>query len=676
MFRQPSPILDPDPPLPPVAPDLALHPLLRRQLQRIGLGSNRSPADPADWAALLRAVARTYERFEVAVGSNRRSQRLAADALAQANDRLRAERDTLESRVLERTAQLEQSRADLLEAQQLAGLGSWSYRIGADCIDVSTQLAELLGLSGDEPCSTLDSLLAHVVDEDRPTARRRLKLALRAPSRLSGELRLRDARGETRWFSCTIASQADAQGRVRRVRGAMLDITPRRLAEERVQRLAYQDDLTGLPNRAAFMQDIAQAVQHARLRGSRFALLFLDLDGFKEINDSLGHGAGDDLLQQVAQRIRGCLRQADRLARFGGDEFLVLIDPVRRQRDVVAVTRKILKAVATPLQLQGLMATVSASIGIAMYPDDGEDPQRLLKNADAAMYQAKENGRNAMHFYAPKINESLLEKLALINDLRAAVADGAIEVHYQPIVDGADGHVLGVEALARWNHPAHGPVPPSRFIPLAEETGLIGALSGIVLARACQQVVAWDAAGGLRHTLGTPYLSVNVSPVQLRDDAFVHELRTLLATTGLAAGRLQLELTEGTVMEDPARAATVLDTLSAMGVRIALDDFGTGHSSLAYLRRFPIDCIKIDRAFVSDLGRTARHEPIVPAILAIAHSLGATVVAEGVETRAQRRALLAMGCRAMQGYLFSRPLPPTVIDERLSLGTPSAHPVD
>jgi len=678
MLRQISPILDsePDPVMQPVARDDALHPLLHRQLRRIGLAGARAPIDEADWQALLRAVTRTYRRFEVAVGSNRRSQRLAAEALAQANERLRAERDTLESRVLERTAQLEQSRADLLEAQQLAGLGSWSYRIGENCIEVSVQLAELLGLRNDGPSGTLESLLDHVVEEDRPTARRRLKLAMRAPSRLSGELRLRDARGDVRWFSCTIASQANAQGRVDRVRGAMLDITPRRLAEERVQRLAYQDDLTGLPNRAAFMQDIGQAVQHARLRGSRFALLFLDLDGFKEINDSLGHGAGDDLLQQVAQRIRGCLRQADRLARFGGDEFLVLIDPVRRQRDVVAVTRKILKAVATPLQLQGLMATVSASIGIAMFPDDGEDPQRLLKNADAAMYQAKENGRNAMHFYAPRINESLLEKLAMINDLRAAVADGTIDVHYQPIVDGADGQVLGVEALARWNHPERGPVPPSRFIPLAEETGLIGALSGIVLARACAQVVAWDTGGALRHALGTPYLSVNVSPVQLRDDGFVHELRALLATTGLPPGRLQLELTEGTVMEDPARAALVLGALSGMGVRIALDDFGTGHSSLAYLRRFPIDCIKIDRAFVSDLGRTAREEPIVPAILAIAHSLGATVIAEGVETRPQRRALLALGCRAMQGYLFSRPLPPAAIDERLSLGARSHEPVE
>lgn len=673
--RDPDPETDPDrardQAAPPVARDDALHPLLHRQLRRIGLGRSPAPADPAHWSALLRAVTRTYERFEVAVGSNRRSQRLAAEALAQANDRLRAERDTLESRVLERTAQLEQSRADLLEAQRLAGLGSWSYRIGADRIEVSMQLAELLGLRGDERGGTLESLLGRVVDEDRPGARRRLKLAMRTPSRLSGELRLRDAHGEPRWFSCTIASQADAQGRVNRVRGAMLDITPRRLAEERVQRLAYQDDLTGLPNRAAFMQDIARAVQHARLRGSRFALLFLDLDGFKEINDSLGHGAGDDLLRQVAQRIRGCLRQADRLARFGGDEFLVLIDPVRRQRDVVAVTRKILKAVATPLQLQGLMATVSASIGIAMFPDDGDDPQRLLKNADAAMYQAKENGRNALHFYAPKINESLLEKLAMINDLRAAVADGRIDVHYQPIVDGADGRVLGVEALARWNDPERGPVPPARFIPLAEETGLIGALSGIVLARACAQAVAWDRAAGARPLPGTPYLSVNVSPVQLRDDAFVHELQALLSATGLAAERLQIELTEGTVMEDPVRAATVLDDLSAMGVRIALDDFGTGHSSLAYLRRFPIDCIKIDRAFVVDLGSTARQEPIVPAIVAIAQSLGATVIAEGVETRAQCQALLAMGCRAMQGYLFSRPLPPAAIDERLSLGIPS-----
>jgi diguanylate cyclase (GGDEF)-like protein len=400
------------------------------------------------------------------------------------------------------------------------------------------------------------------------------------------------------------------------------------------------------------------------VRGSRFALLFLDLDGFKEINDSLGHDAGDDLLRQVSARIRACLRQADRLARFGGDEFLVLIDPVRRRRDVETVTRKILKAVATPLKLDGLMATVSASIGIAMFPDDGEDANRLLKNADAAMYRAKQEGRNAMRFYAPQINASLREKVALINDLRAAVARGDLDVAYQPIVDGADGRLLCFEALARWNHPVRGAVAPAQFVPLAEETGLIGAIGGMVLARACAQLVEWDAASGASPGAPRPCVSVNVSPVQLRDEGFVRELRALLASTGLPADRLQLELTEGTVMADPARAAQVLGELSGMGVHIALDDFGTGHSSLAYLRTFPIHCIKIDRVFVGDLGRDGGQGAIVPAIVAIARSLGADLVAEGVESETQRQALLAAGCRAMQGYLFSRPLPAPACAER------------
>lgn len=262
----------------------------------------------------------------------------------------------------------------------------------------------------------------------------------------------------------------------------------------------------------------------------------------------------------------------------------------------------------------------------------------------------------------------------MINDLRAAVAGGAVSVAYQPIVGGGDGRVLGVEALARWDHPGHGAVPPSRFVPLAEETGMIGAIGVAVLARACAQVVAWDAARGGRGADGLPpYLSVNVSPVQLRDESFVGELRALLAGTGLPASRLQLELelTEGTVMADPAYAARLLGELSAMGIPIALDDFGTGHSSRAYLRTFPIDCIKIDRVFVTDLGQPGRHEPIVKAIVANAGSLGAGVVAEGVETEAQRQALLGMGCRTMQGYLFSRPLPAAALGERFRAPLPA-----
>jgi diguanylate cyclase (GGDEF)-like protein/PAS domain S-box-containing protein len=641
------------------------HPLLASALRRLGLARDDAVADPRRLRALLEVMNRRCARLEAAVEAERRSHRGAAAELAHANRALREERDNLESNIRERTAQLEQSRLDLLEAQRLAGLGAWSYNAAGRGVEVSTQLARLLGLEPGVRLDTLEALLDHVVEDDREGAQRALEAALRTPRRVTGELRLRDARGEVRWFASTIASHADEDGRVTRLRGAMLDVTARRLAETRVQRLAYHDDLTGLPNRAAFMDHIAEAAERARGLGSRFALLFLDLDGFKEINDSLGHDAGDDLLRQVSKRIRACLRQADRVARFGGDEFLVLIDPVRRRRDVEAVTRKILKAVATPLKLDGLMATVSASIGIAMFPDDGEDPSLLLKNADAAMYQAKQGGRNALRFYAPQINASLREKIALSHDLRAAVARAELGVAYQPIVDGESGRVLGVEALARWRHPERGPISPAVFVPLAEETGLIGAIGESVLAQACAQMVAWDAVRSQVDAMPEqPYLSVNVSPVQLREEGFARGLRTLLTGIGMPPTRLQLELTEGTVMEDPGRAARVLGELSAMGVRIALDDFGTGHSSLAYLRTFPIHCIKIDRAFVLDIGSDGRDAAIVPAIVAIARSLGAEVVAEGVETVAQRQALVTIGCRVMQGYLFSRPLPAAECGER------------
>ena len=634
------------------------YPLLTRLLAPHALAPDGVPPDAARWQSLLATLERDFGRLQLELEDSRRAYRYAADALTRATLRLRDQRDDLEIRVDERTSQLEQSRTDLMQAQRLAGLGSWSLRVGDGRIDVSEPFARRLGMDPDALPAGIEALLDYVLEDDRETANRAVQAALRAPGRYSGELRVRDARGEVRWFSATIASQADAEGGVSQLHGAMLDVTGRRLAELRVQRQALLDELTGLPNRTAFKQDLAQAVEGAHMRRSRFALLFLDLDGFKEINDSLGHDAGDELLQQVGTRIRKCLRKGDRLARFGGDEFLVLIDPVRRRRDVETVTRKILEAVATPLPLDGMMATVSASIGIAMFPEDGDDPRRLLKNADAAMYQAKQDGRNALRFYAPRINALLREKVAMVNDLRAAVARGGLGVAYQPIVDGRDGRVLGVEALARWDDPERGAVGPGVFVPLAEETGLIGAVAAQVLARSCAQQVDWDERRGDAST--EVYLSVNVSPVQLRDGGFVRELRVLLADTGLPAARLQLELTEGTVMADPAGAARVLGELAAMGVRIALDDFGTGHSSLAYLRTFPIHCIKIDRAFVGDLGRagSGKEAAIVPAIVAIARSLGAEVVAEGVETDAQREALLALGCRAMQGYLFSRPLPP------------------
>ena len=639
-------------------------PLLTTLLASSGLDPADAPFEAEPVRAALDALEAQVGRLVLELDDSRRSYRYAADALTRANRRLREERDRLEFRVAERTAQLEASRVELLEAQRLAGLGSWTLRLDDEALEVSEPLARRLGIDTESTRATLDAIVDRVVPEDRDAVRRALRIVHAAPRRLAGELRLLDAQGEVRWFAATLVSRTDADGRVARLRGTLLDVSDRRRADERLQRLARHDDLTGLPNRAAFRDELDRAVHQARARGGRFALLFLDLDGFKEINDSLGHDAGDELLQQVATRIRRCLRRGDRLARFGGDEFLVLLEPVRRRRDVESVTRKILAAVAQPLPLDGLTATVSASIGIAVYPDDGEDPRRLLKNADAAMYEAKRDGRNAMRFYAPRINASLREKVALINDLRAAVARGELGVVYQPIVAGADAEVIGVEALARWTHPVHGPVGPAVFVPLAEECGLIGAIGALVLEKACAQLVAWDAAQDADGR--TPYLSVNVSPVQLRDPGFVAQLRGLLERTGVEPARLQLELTESTVMADPARAARMLRELSALGVRIALDDFGTGYSSLAYLRTFPIDCIKIDRAFVGDLMTPdGLRGAIVPAIVAIARGLGAAVVAEGVETEPQRDALFALGCSGMQGYLFSRPLPADACGERL-----------
>ena len=653
-------------------------PELARVLMPLGLDEVVVvPGDDKTRVAMAAIEARMNQLLRE-LADTRRSYQYAADALTRANRRLREERDRLEFRVSERTAQLEASRAELLEAQRLAALGNWTLRRDTSTLELSEWLAQRLGLEDRLQDADCETLLARVAPVDHTVARRALRLACAAPRRLSGELRLLDRQGAVRWYAATIDSRADEDGRVMRLRGVLHDVTDRRAATEAVAQQARQDDLTGLPNRAAFREDLYEAIARARGRKARFALLFIDLDGFKEINDSLGHDLGDALLKAVASRMRRCLRTSDRLGRFGGDEFLVLLDPVRRLRDVEAATRKLLEAVARPVMLDGLSASVSASIGIALFPEHGEEPRRLLRNADAAMYQAKRDGRNRMQVYEPQINACLRSKLALITDLRTAVAQSALEVVYQPILEGESGRIMGVEALSRWTHPMRGTVSPSEFIPLAEECGLIGTLGTQVLVQGCAQMRVWEAgpeAVSEHSSRLRPYLSVNVSPVQLRDPAFTTQLASLLSQHGLAATRLQIEITEGTVMADPQRAAHTLHALSALGVRIALDDFGTGYSSLAYLRSFPIHCIKIARCFVTHLGQgdPAQRE-IVSAILAIARSLGASVVAEGVETAAERTALLELGCEGMQGYFFDRPLSAADCGARLRTGVAGSMP--
>lgn len=431
------------------------------------------------------------------------------------------------------------------------------------------------------------------------------------------------------------------------------DISERKLAEERMLHLAHHDMLTGLPNRSLIAGRLEQTIAQARRHGGQVLVAFIDLDGFKLVNDGLGHNAGDELLKVVARRMSGCLRASDTVGRFGGDEFVLLLDEPASAVAAAPVLERVREAVLRSVSVSGQDVQVSCSIGVAVYPNDGHDADMLLMNADAAMYRAKELGKNNIQFYTREMNASVEEKLVLLEGLRSALDEGQFRLLYQPKVDLHDGRVFGVEALVRWEHPEHGVIGPDRFIPLAEESGIIVALGEWVLRTACAQNRAWQDAG-----LAPLRISVNVSPRQFEEQLLVQRVQRALADSGLAPEWLELEVTEGVIMRDLPQAVAKMTQVRAMGVSLSIDDFGTGYSSLSALKSFPISTLKIDKSFVRDLGRSSGDEAIASSIIGLAHRLKLRVIAEGVETEQQRSFLRANGCDEMQGYLFSRPLPP------------------
>ncbi len=429
------------------------------------------------------------------------------------------------------------------------------------------------------------------------------------------------------------------------------DISARKRDEARLNALANYDPLTALPNRTLFHQRLQRSLVHAQRFNEGLAVLFIDLDRFKNVNDTLGHDAGDRVLQAVAERLKGCLREVDILARLGGDEFAVLIEQVTDARMVGAIAHKLIKAVGELLMLGEQEYQITASIGISTYPADGSDGTTLLKNADIAMYRAKEKGKNNSQFYAAVMNAHSLQRLSLETGMRHALERGEFLLHYQPKVDIASGRITGMEALVRWMRPESGLVSPAEFIPLAEETGLIVPIGAWVLRAACERNHAWQK-------LGMPPLrvAVNLSARQFVHANLVSDVARVLDATRLAPASLELEITESMVMDNPERAIQTLRQLKSMGIALAIDDFGTGYSSLGYLKRFPIDNIKIDRSFIKDIPRSNDDAIITRTIIDMTHNLRLKVVAEGVETEAQLQFLREHGCDEMQGYYFSRPL--------------------
>jgi diguanylate cyclase (GGDEF)-like protein len=440
------------------------------------------------------------------------------------------------------------------------------------------------------------------------------------------------------------------------------NITELKEAERSIQRLAYFDTLTGLPNRLSFSERLEREVKRARHHGDKLAVLFLDLDGFKNINDTLGHGAGDLLLQWVADRLRQAVRPADLvaradspgveidLARLGGDEFTVLVPQLRQAENALGVAHRIHELMRRPFVLDGREIVVTTSIGIALFPEDGEDTAALLKHADTAMYHAKDKGRDNCQFYSASLTKEAMRRLAMESDMRLALERSEFFLVYQPQLDVASGRIHSLEALIRWRHPGQGLVSPMEFIPAAEENGLIVSIGEWVLRTACVDAVRWLAAG-------TPVrVAVNLSAVQFMSPGLVARIQAILVETGLAPEWLELEVTEGALMEDSAATLATLHALRRIGMQIALDDFGTGYSSLSYLKRLPLNNLKVDQSFVSGLPADKESLAIVRAIVSLAKNLGFSLTAEGIETLEQAHILRDLACETLQGYYFSKPV--------------------
>jgi diguanylate cyclase (GGDEF)-like protein len=429
----------------------------------------------------------------------------------------------------------------------------------------------------------------------------------------------------------------------------VLRMIPLRLMREALDRVAYlsaHDQLTGLPNRFVFADRLEMALSAARRSGERVAMLCLDLDHFKEVNDTLGHAAGDAVLSMLTARLRACLRESDTLARVGGDEFSVILSCARPPDDAAALATRLIAAACEPVTLDGQQVFVGLSIGLAISEPDVTAAE-LAKQADVALYSAKAEGRGGFCFFAPEMNASLLARQAMVNDLRAAPQSGGLEVHYQPQIDVASGEIVGAEALMRWTRPGYGAVPPGVFIPVAEETGQIVSLGAWLLGEACREAATWPVAW---------HVAVNVSPVQFRDHGFLQTICIALAKAGLDPRRLELEITEGVLLSDTEEVLATLEQLRAMGVRLALDDFGTGYASLGYLQKFRFDKVKIDRSFVRNLGVDDNAAPIVHAVIMLCDALGMSTIAEGVENADQIAVLWGQGCREVQGFLYWRPM--------------------
>jgi diguanylate cyclase (GGDEF)-like protein/PAS domain S-box-containing protein len=541
---------------------------------------------------------------------------------------------------------------------ELAAIGI--SHIGPDgrFLHANRRVCEMLGYTSEELLSKTVKDISHP-DDRNATDHKLLELRSGRIDSLKAEKRYLHKDGSAVWVRITIAEKRDGGGDLRYDVSIIEDITERKRAESRIEYLATHDEMTGLPNRSSFLQMLNQAVHTSKRHGRHFAVLFIDLDRFKAINDSLGHEAGDTLLKTMAARFTEAIRKSDVVARLGGDEFIVLVNDVSEMEDIALVARQLISAALKPVTIKGQDCRVTASVGVATFPDDADDAEQLIKNADMAMYLAKEEGKNNFQCYSKEIQAMSVEKISLESNLANALDRDEFRLQYQAKVGLATGEIKGVEALLRWWNPVLGAVPPVQFIPVAEETGLIVLIGKWVLQTACAQNVSWQNQG-----LPPICMAVNISPRQFRDPGLVDDVAEVLRATGMEPSLLELEITESMVMHNTEQAILKLKAIKQMGVRLAIDDFGTGYSSLAQLKQFPIDTLKVDRSFIRDIPDNAEDRAITEAIIAMGRTLGVTVVAEGVETAEQQSFLRSRYCDQMQGFFFSKPSHP---DEFASL---------
>jgi len=575
-------------------------------------------------------------------------------------------------RAAENVAELRRSRERLTAAQRLARMGSWQLDLETGQLSASEEALALYGLPRQDGPIDPALLRPLIHPDDLPGLEAAMRACLEGQESLHHDYRVVLADGSERLMHSQAQLVHDEGGRRIGLEGTVQDVTERRRAEEQILYLAYHDALTGLGNRLLFKQRLGLALAQARRGESGIGVLFLDLDHFKRINDTLGHSVGDLLLQGVADRIVASVRESDTVARsatsdsaaaisrLGGDEFTILLSEVREAQDLAKVARRILDALSRPFTLEGHEIVIGASIGIAAWPMDGDDVETLLRNADTAMYHAKDRGRNNYQFYTESMNAVALRRLILEGKLRRALEQGELELYYQPKTSLADGRTTGLEALLRWRDPELGMVLPDVFIPIAEETGLILPIGEWVLREACAQLRRWREAG-----VPAAPVAVNLSVHQFRSLKLVETVTRALAGSDADPRLLELEITESVLLRDTTTVLSALDALRSLGVRIALDDFGTGYSSFHYLRRLPVDTLKIDRSFVREIESSPDDAALMAAIVSMGRALRLTVVAEGVETEGQRRLLAGWGCHEMQGYLVSRPVPVSEIERYL-----------